>query len=409
MTQAAILNVLRQRNFSIYAVGNTISWLGMWMQRLAIGWLSWDLSHSALWVGIISLAQYVPLIVAGPLFGVLLDHSDRRRYALTVNFALMVLAFGLYATAAFDALSIWPLFALCCLLGVANSAYQPVRLALVSDIVPRPMLTQAISVNSMIFNTTRLAGPALGGVAIAALGVKAAFAINAVTYVAVLVSLMMLDLRPIAPHAGAIDFFGQLAAGIRYSINRRDIREVLLLSAITSMLARGGLEMLPAFADGIFRHGSSGLATLTTASGAGALAAGLLLSRTHNPDHLRTLTWWSAMGCGLALTVFALLQNYWAAVAIVVLLGGLVTLCSVGLQAVLQSNLDDAYRGRMVGLWGMVNVAGPSVGGALIGALTQFATLPAVCAVSGLLCAVLSAAAMRRSSAADARAKSTAS
>ncbi len=402
------MNVLRQRNFVIYAAGNTISWLGVWMQRLAIGWLSWDLSHSPLWVGLISLAQYIPLIIGAPLFGVLLDHSDRRRYALAVNFVLMLLAFALYAAAAFGALSIWHLFALCSLLGVANSAYQPVRLAMVTDVVPRALFTQAIGVNSMLFNTTRLVGPALGGVAIAALGVKAAFAINAVSYVAVLVSLMMLRLQPTAPHPEGIDVFAQLAAGIRYSIGRRDIREVLLLSAITSLLARGGLEMLPVFADGIFRHGSSGLATLTAASGAGALAAGLLLSKTRSPGRLRTLTWWSAMGSGVLLAVFALTKSYWEAVAMVALLGTLVTLCSVGLQAVLQSNLDDAYRGRLVGLWGVVNVAGPSIGGALIGTLSHFANLPDVCAASGLLCAVLSAAAMKRSSTADARAGTTA-
>jgi MFS family permease len=400
-----MMKVLRERNFAIYAVGNTISWLGMWMQRLAIGWLSWDLSHSPLWVGLISLAQYVPLIVAGPLFGVLLDHSDRRRYALAVNGVLMALAFGLYAAAAFDALSIWHLFGLCCLLGIANSAYQPVRLAMVTDVVPRPLLTQAISVNSMLFNTTRLAGPALGGIAIAALGVKAAFALNAVSYAAVLVSLMMLHLTPTPRKPGGLNVFGQLAAGIRYSLERRDIREVMMLSAISSLLARGGLEMLPAFADGVFRHGSSGLATLTAASGAGALGAGVLLARTRTPGRLRTLTWWSAIGSGLLLTVFALLKNFVAAVAVVALLGTFVTLCSVGLQAVLQSNLDDAYRGRMVGLWGVVNVAGPSVGGALIGGLTHFADLADVCAASGLLCAVLSAAAMRRSSLADARAQ----
>jgi predicted MFS family arabinose efflux permease len=397
------MNVFRERNFAIYSAGNTISWLGMWMQRLAIGWLSWDLSHSPLWVGLISLAQYVPLIFAGPLFGVLLDHSDRRRYALAVNLVLMVLAFGLYAAAALDILSIGHLFAVCCMLGVANSAYQPVRLAMVSDIVPRTMLTQAIGVNSMIFNTTRLVGPALGGVVIAALGVKGAFIINALTYAAVLVSLAMLHLPPSAHRTGGVDLVGHLLEGIRYSVGRRDIREVLMLSAISSLLARGGLEMLPAFADGVFRHGSSGLAALTAATGAGALAAGLVLSRSSSQHHLRVLTWWSAIGSGLLLTAFALVPSYWAAVAIVAVLGTLVTLCSVGLQAVLQSTLDDTYRGRLVGLWGMVNVAGPSVGGALIGACSRYLQLPTVAAASGLLCAALSAIAMRSSSKADAR------
>ena len=129
--------VLRDRNFLIYSLGNAISWLGSWAQRIGVGWLSWDLTHQAVWVGLISLAQTLPLIAVGPLFGALLDRHDHRYYAMAVNTALALLALALYVLTAAHLMQIGILFILALLLGVANSAYQAVRLTMINDIVSR--------------------------------------------------------------------------------------------------------------------------------------------------------------------------------------------------------------------------------------------------------------------------------
>jgi len=137
------LGIFNDRNYALYALGNTVSSLGMWAQRVGVGWLSWDLSHSASWVGLVSLAQFLPLIFFAPLFGGLLDRCDPKRYAIVANGFLTVLACALWIVTALGALTIESLCILSVLLGIANGAYHPVRLSLVNEVAPPGRLAQA--------------------------------------------------------------------------------------------------------------------------------------------------------------------------------------------------------------------------------------------------------------------------
>ena len=367
------------------------------MQRTGIGWLSWDLTHSASWVGAIALAQYLPLIIFGPIFGVMLDRSDHRRYAMLVQSTLCVLGLALFALQHLRLLNAYVLLGVCLVLGFANCAYQTVRLTLVYDVVPRELLTQAIGTNSMLFNTSRLLGPALGGIAIASLGVASTFLICAVTYMANVVGLSSLSVRnsPRREHTGSL--MTQFAEGLRYTLENPLVRELLLLSVITATMARGVLELLPAFAGGEFGGGSGALAMLMAAAGAGAIVAGYLLSRAHE-DKLPVLVRHGCTWSGALVSIFGSITFLSGAVVAIVALGTLVTLSSVGLQAILQAKIDNNYRGRVVGFWGVTNVAGPSVGGAVLGGIAHFAGLRTATFGSGVLCALLCYVVMRRSS-----------
>ena len=130
------LSIFGHRNYALYALGNTISSLGMWAQRVGVGWLSWELSHSATWVGLVSLGQFLPLIFLAPLFGGLLDRSDPKRYAVVTNSLLTVIAVVLWVVMVLHAMTIERLCVLSVLLGIANSAYHPVRLSLVNEVAP---------------------------------------------------------------------------------------------------------------------------------------------------------------------------------------------------------------------------------------------------------------------------------
>jgi len=149
------LGIFSDRNYALYALGNTVSALGMWAQRIGVGWLSWDLSHSATWVGLVSLAQFLPLIFFAPLFGGLLDRCDPKRYAIVTNLILTALAVVLYVVTALHALTIDVLCGLGILLGIANGAYHPVRLSLVNEVAPPGKLSQAIATNSILYNLSR--------------------------------------------------------------------------------------------------------------------------------------------------------------------------------------------------------------------------------------------------------------
>jgi MFS family permease len=383
-------SIWRDRDFLLYSLGNGISYMGTWAQRIGIGWLSWELTRSSAWVGFISLAQYLPLIVLGPLFGVLLDRHDRRRYALAINATLALLAVVLYALTALHWMTIQILLGLAILLGVVNSAYQTARLALVNDLVGPQWLSQAIAINSILFNLTRALGPAAAGIIIASRGIAATFAANAVSFVGVLGALWFIELRP---RSGArVPKKGMLLEsreGLEYVSAHPRLGRLLILSAITAVLGRGGLELLPAFAAAVFHRGSTGLAQLTTAAGVGAIGGALLLSGWGAGRRLARLTQVASLALGLSLAAFGMASSYAAGLSIMVVFGLASVLCSVGLQTLLQSMLEERYRGRVLGLWSSVNTAGPGVGAAVLGALAHSAGLMTVTVVSGLACTVL--------------------
>jgi len=388
--------VLRDRNFLIYSLGNTVSWLGTWAQRIGVGWMSWDLTHQTAWVGIISLAQLLPLIVFGPLFGALLDRHEHRSYALAVNIALAVLAVVLYALAAAHAMSIGVLCVLAVLLGVVNSAYQAVRLAMINDIVVPAHLSDAIAVNSVLFNVTRAVGPAIAGYVISRDGIAAAFALNAVSFFAILAALLVVTLRPIPAKRSQQSLLAETREGLKYVLDHPGIRQVMLLSGITSILGRGVIELLPAFADKVFHRGSVGLADLTTAAGVGAIIGALVLSRGGSTSLIPRLTRYSALLLGVFVVLFGLCSSFMLGLLVTGIFGFAIVLCSVGLQVLLQASIRDGFRGRVLGLWSAVNVAGPGLGGALIGTLAEPGGLKAVTVATGALCCALVAWAMPR-------------
>jgi MFS family permease len=378
--------VLRDRNFLIYSLGNTISWLGTWAQRVGIGWLSWDLTHRTSWVGAIALAQVLPLVFFGPLFGALLDRHNHRLYGMSVNTALGVLALILYALTVAHMMRIALLLCLAVLLGIANSGYQAARLTMISDVVAPELLPRAIAINAVLFNATRAIGPAIAAVLIARFGLAAAFAANAASFVGIIVALGVVRLKPRQYTPSPRGLLAESRAGLSYVLEHEVIRRVVLLSATTSLLARGVIELLPAFADSVFHRGSVGLAHLTTAVGVGAIGGALVLSHIGEAGaRLRALTRCAALSVGLIVVAFSLCRSFTIGLVAVGALGFAIVLCGIGLQVLLQSAVRDDYRGRVLGLWTAVNVAAPGVGSAIMGSLAQLASLETVTLTAGVL------------------------
>mgnify|MGYP000977610547 CR=1 FL=1 len=381
------LEVLRERDFAIYMSGNLASWTGLWIQRIAIGWLSWELSHSAAWVGLVSFAQFGPVIVLGPLFGVLADKLERRRYAIVASSIQMGIATALFVVAAMGWMTIELLCALCFCTGVTTSAYQPVRLALVNDLSPRPLLTQAIAIHSLIFNLTRFVGPALGGVVIASAGTSAPFAINAFAYLALIAALSVIRLRPSEHKKASGEFFAEMRAGFGYVREHRNLVHIFALGLISNFLGRGVLELLPVFAEAVFAAGASGLATLTAATGVGSILSAGIVTRARHPAQLPRLGRRSIYVSSLLLVALGLTPWYLPGIMLCFALGFTLTLTGVSLQVALQSLVHDTFRGRIVGLWGVVVTGGSAVGGAVIGAFSQLAglgTVTVACGVAGV-------------------------
>jgi MFS family permease len=380
------LALFRDRNYLVYLIGNTISGLGSWAQRIGIGWLSWDLTHQTRWVGAISLAQLLPLILFGPLFGTLLDRHDHRRYALSVNVLLAILALALYLLTAWGLMNIGLLCVMALLLGMANSAFQSVRLAIVNDVVQPAHLSTAIAFNAVMFNVTRAVGPAIAGLIIASHGIAAAFAANAASFISILGALLFMRLRPRLTRHARHGILKESLEGLRYVMRDPQLRRFIVVSGVSAVFARGIIELLPAFADSVFHRGSVGLANLTTAVGLGAIAGGLTLSREERVPQLTRIASYLVGG---AVCLFGLCTAYWAGLLAICLLGFVVVICGIGLQVLLQGAVGDQYRGRVLGLWTAVSVAGPGVGGAVAGFAAQLLGLKAVTVLFGVCCLAL--------------------
>ena len=381
-------SALSSRNFLIYLVGSTISLHGLWIYRVALGWFAWQLTGSEFWVGIIAFSQFAPAVFFGPLFGVIADRVDRRLASIVINAcsgANMLLLGGLVALGQVD---ITMLTLLSLLQGALDGAHTPVRMTLVPNLVSREQLQSAIASTSISFNLSRLIGPAIAGVIIATHGVSAAFLVNGLSYLAIVGAVFFVRLRPLASHDKKTgDVWSELLDGVRYVRDHSRIRSLLVMIAVGSVFGRGALEMLPAIADAVLERGSAGLAILTSVMGVGAVATGLVLARSTHWLDIRIIRL-SIVFAGVFIAGFGANSSFGLAVALVTVLGILLSLGGVGSQILLQSLVDEEVRGRVSSLWGMIAFGGTALGSLVVGAAAATFGLQATVVAGGLLCAV---------------------
>lgn len=390
-------SALSSRYYLIYLIGNTISLHGLWIYRVALGWYAWQLSGSELWVGIVAFTQFAPAVVFGPVFGVLADRFDRRAASLLINSVSVMNMLLLGFLAHQGSVDIFVLTMLSLMQGVLDGAHMPVRMSVVPNLVEKIQLQSAIAITSISFNVSRFVGPAIAGVIIAKLGVATAFAINGVSYLSLIAAMLIIRLNPTVDRKPRQSHVWQeLKDGVRYVRQHRSIRAVLVIIALASVFGRGALEMMPAFADAVYRGGSAALAILTSAIGAGAIVTGLALSRGTGWLTINVVRTAAAVG-GALITVLGFLQSFYAAVVIVAALGVILSLCGVGSQILVQTLVDDEVRGRVSSIWGMVAFGGTALGGLAVGFAATTWGLQNAVIVSGMLCLVAAAlSAVRR-------------
>jgi predicted MFS family arabinose efflux permease len=389
----AIPRTLAHRNFGIYIAGSSVSLIGTWMQRIAVGWLAWELSHSGAILGLVAFADLFPTIVIGPFGGALADRVDRLRVIKIAQCLIMLQALTLFALTASGAINVPLLLALVLFGGAVIGFNQPARLALVPSLVPRADLATAVAINSIVFNLARFAGPALAGLVIVWWGVGMVFALNALSFLAFLFALARIRVElPALDGQGRRSMVGAIAEGLRYTGRHPGIGPLLLLHAILAVSARPFFELLPGFASDVFGRGASGLAMLGSAVGIGAVAAGLWLAQRHEESRLTDVALGSSFLVTLSVLSFSL--TTWFAVAIVcmVLAGFGMVVAGVGTQTLIQTSVDEAMRGRVLSLFGLIFRGGPAVGALVMGVASEFVGLQAPVAagtIVGLIAAVL--------------------
>ncbi|NIW25336.1 MAG: MFS transporter [Gammaproteobacteria bacterium] len=381
-----MFRVLSHRNFAIYLTGSAFSLHGLWIQRVAIGWLAWELTESEAWLGLLALAELLPVVFLGPLFGVWADRLDRKTVAYITNSINIVLSTLLCVLTALAIIDIYMLWIITALLGCVSSAFQPVRLSLIPSLVPRELLSEAVASQSIVFNISRFLGPAIAGVTIAAFGLWAAFAINAASYFAMIAALLLVELRRRSADRERRHFFAEFKEGVAYTYTHPEISWQLLVVAISALTGRAAIVMLPAFAGDIFAGGSSVLATLTSVAGGGAVIAGVVLTRLGAGRNLRVATVYGTIVTGLLMVALGWTDSFLAGIAVLAALGFCLTLVGIGSQTLIQTAVVEDMRARVLSLWAAVAFSAPALGGLLIGVAAQTWGLGMTTVVAGVLC-----------------------
>ncbi|MEM1089353.1 MAG: MFS transporter [Pseudomonadota bacterium] len=377
------------RNLKIYMSAQVLDLHGLWIHRVALGWVTWVETESEFWVGMIAFAQFIPVVFLGPLFGVLADRLDRRYCAIVLNLTLTAIATVMVVASFAGWLDIWVILALSLLQGIAAGAYSPIRMSLVANLLAMEHLARGIAINSLAFNASRFLGPMFAGLIIVTWNVSWAFVINAVSYFFMLLAL--LAVQPLTRReAGGErrEVLDELLEGLRYVLDHELIRSMLYLAITVSIFGRGVLELLPAFADGVFGRGAVGLAWLTSASGAGAIVAGLWLARRGGRP-LKMIAPLSAAVSGLVVIAFALNQSFEVGLVLTACLGFFFSTFGITVQSLLQTQVDDAFRGRVSSFWGVFGIGGSALGAFLLGALAPQLGLSVVSVISGVVCIAL--------------------
>ena len=388
---SAVTSAFSNRNYAIYIFGGTLSMNGFWMHRVAVGWLAWQLTGSALWLGIIAFADLIPALLIGPIAGAFADRHSRLQINIVCQFLAMIQALILWFLTASDIITINLLLALTLLLAFVLAFNQPARMSLVPSLVRPSDITAAIAVNSVSFNLARFIGPAVAGIVITTMGIAPAFLINALTFVIFIIAMFQLRLPPqkMAQRAAG-GIFADILQGFRYAAVHPAIGPLLLIMTATSILAAPVLELLPGFADAVFGRDAVGLAWLTSASGIGATIGGIWLAKRGTLTGLTALMLLGGtLVLGVMVVLFTSTTTFWVGVIAMVFVGFARLIGGVAGQTLVQSTVEEHLRARVMGIYGLIFRGGPALGALIMGGLSDLMGFRAPIAIGGILCILL--------------------
>ena len=362
---------LRHRNFRLFYTGQAISLMGSWMQSVALNWLVLILTDSSFFLGLVGALQTLPVLIFSFMGGVVADRAHKRRLLFLTQSSMMLLALILGLLVSGDLVTRWLLCVLVFLSGTTMAFDIPVRQAFIVDLVGKPDLANAIALNSTLFNGTRVIGPALAGVLIAQVGMANCFYLNAVSFLAVLLALAWMKLPPRGP-APHLPFGQALRELADYLREHRDLKAIFILLTTVSILGHSYYVLLPKLVKDVFGGGSREFGLLMAVSGLGAFLGGLTLAR-----RLRTRppmpSFLGGLGIFLAgLLALSLVRHYYLALPAIGLVGfGMVTQLSTG-NSLLQLNVPDQMRGRIMSLFGLIVMGSVPAGSLMYGAVAHY-------------------------------------
>lgn len=368
----ATKRTLSNRNFALFTAGNAVSLIGTWIQRLAQAWLVWEMTESGTWLGAIAVAEFLPTIIVTPLVGALSDRVDRRMLSVFGQALSCLQAIILLTVTALGYATPEIIFGLALFGGGVYPLVQTARLSLIPSLLDKQDLTSAIAISAIVFNTSRIAGPALAGIVIAAFGPATAFGINAVTYLAVIFALLALKIpKTENKNQSRGGIISDMVTGWRYMATHKALGPLLLMWGVACVLSLPLQHLLPGIIDTVFNGGPGLLAALTATMGVTAVLTGLWMAQRSGVHGLTRITLIATAMTGLATAGFAATNLQIFAFALIGTLGLFGAALGTTSQTLVQATVDDAYRGRALSVWYTVITGGQALGALILGTLAE--------------------------------------
>lgn len=371
---------LRERNFRLYWLGQAISNIGNWMQVVALGWFIAQTSASPVALGLLGLAQFVPLFALSLPGGALADRFQRLHLLIVTQSAAMILACVLAALAWSGNPPLWSLLLVAALAASVTAIDNPARQALLSDLVSKEALLNAVALNSSVYNGAAVIGPSLAGLLLVGIGAAGCFLVNAVSFLAVILALLLIarnrtgkraEAPPVdrEPRASVSAGLSSTLRGFAALRNERTLPGVLGVAAVASLLGRPYLLLLPAFARSIQHVGPQGLGMMVAASGLGSFLGALLLAMLKSSQHLTRMLLLCGVGFGLALSLFAVTPAFLLAVLFLLGCGAGATMTMMVANTLLQTRAPSGMRGRVMSLYTLIAAGFTQLGALLVSGL----------------------------------------
>ncbi|RJL33169.1 MFS transporter [Bailinhaonella thermotolerans] len=362
---------LRNRNYRLFASGQVVSNAGTWMQRVAQDWLVLHLSHdNGAALGLTTALQFLPTMVLGLWGGVIADRYPKRRLLMITQSAMGVLALVLGLLAISGTAQVWMVYLMAFALGTVSVVDTPVRHAFVAEMVGPRDLSNAIALNSAIFNLARVVGPAVAGLLIARLGgTGPAFLVNAASFVAVIAGLALMRTSELRPSEPAPRAKGQLREGLRYASRRPDLLLPIMMAAFVATFGMNFSITTALMAKEVFHAGADTFGVASSVFAVGALAGALLAAKRIRPN--RRLLIGSAIAFGVLEIASGLAPGYWSFLVLLVPTGMALLTLNTAANATVQLGSDPEMRGRVTGLYLLVFTGGTPIGAPIVGWISE--------------------------------------
>ncbi len=387
-TMARTFGSLRNYNYRLFFFGQMISVTGTWMQSIGQAWLVLDLTHSPLALGTVTMLQFLPVSLLVLFGGVLADKLPKRRILVITQTAAMMQAFALAFLTWSGLIALWQVYSLAAMLGLTNALDNPTRQAFVVEMVGRDDVVNAVALNSSLFNSARLIGPAMGGVIIAVAGVGTAFFINGVSFIAVIIGLLLIKSSLLYPagRSGDGHVLEQVAEGLRYSLRTPAILFIVILMASIGTFGYNFTVVLPLLARNVLHVGSIGFGAMSSTMAVGSLAAALALATARKATRGMLLI--GAVAFAVLLAALAASQWYAVTLVVLVVLGAASIAFTATANSSLQIIAPDHLRGRVMSIYMLLFLGTTPIGSELTGFMAERAGVRPTIAIEAAICAV---------------------